>query len=159
MIIKPLGKCGGEGVFYIHSKDKNINALIETSTGFGQEFIMAQRYLPEIVKGDKRIILINGEPVGAVSRIPRDDEHRGNIHIGGSAWKCEITGRDRELCKMISSRLRRDGLYFVGLDVIGDYITEINVTSPTCLVEINELSGSKLEKNLIDFVEEMVKKM
>ena len=158
MIIKPLGKCGGEGVFYIKKGDKNINALFEASTQFGKEFIMAQRYIPEIKDGDKRIILINGEPVGAVSRVPQDDEHRGNIHIGGTGWKTEITDRDRELCRMIAPRLREDGLYFVGLDVIGDWITEINVTSPTCIVEINRLSGVKLEEKLIDFVEKMVKK-
>lgn len=156
MIIKPLGKCGGEGVFYIKKGDKNLNALLESSTNFGREFIMAQRYLPEIKEGDKRIILLNGELIGAVSRVPQDDEHRGNIHIGGVAWKCEITKRDRELCQMVAPRLKEDGLYFVGLDVIGDYITEINVTSPTCLVEINDLYGVKLEEQVIDFVEEMV---
>lgn len=157
MIIKPLGKCGGEGIFYIHSKDKNINALLETSTQFGKEFIMAQRYIPEIKDGDKRIILLDGEPIGAVSRVPQDDEHRGNIHIGGTGWKCEITNRDRDLCNMISARLKKDGLHFVGLDVIGDWITEINVTSPTCLVEINRLNNVKLEKKIIDFIEASVK--
>jgi glutathione synthase len=156
MIIKPLAKCGGEGVFYIKEGDKNLNALIETSTSFGREFIMAQRYLPEIKNGDKRIILINGEPVGAVSRIPQDNEHRGNIHVGGSSWKCDITERDLELCRIIAPRLKEDGLYFVGLDVIGDWITEINVTSPTCLVEINRLNGIQLESLLINFVEEQV---
>lgn len=157
MIIKPLGKCGGEGVFYIHRNDKNINALLDISTDFGREFLMAQRYLPEIRNGDKRIILLNGDPVGAVSRVPQNDEHRGNIHIGGTGKQCEITDRDRELCEMIAPRLKRDGLYFVGLDVIGDWITEINVTSPTCLVEINNLYGVKLERQLIDFVEEKAK--
>jgi glutathione synthase len=156
MIIKPLAKCGGEGVFYIKKGDKNLNALIETSTSFGREFIMAQRYLPEIKNGDKRIILINGEPVGAVSRIPQDNDHRGNIHVGGSSWKCDITERDLELCRIIAPRLKEDGLYFVGLDVIGDWITEINVTSPTCLVEINRLNGIQLESLLINFVEEQV---
>ncbi|MBE9536200.1 MAG: glutathione synthase [Proteobacteria bacterium] len=156
MIIKPLAKCGGEGVFYIKEGDKNLHALIETSTSFGMEFIMAQRYLPEIKDGDKRIILINGEPVGAVSRVPQDNEHRGNIHVGGSSWKCDITERDLELCRIIAPRLRDDGLYFVGLDVIGDWITEINVTSPTCIVEINRLNGVQLENLLINFVEEQV---
>jgi len=158
MVIKPLGKCGGEGVFYIRKGDKNMNALFEASTRFGKEFIMAQRYIPEIKDGDKRIILINGEPVGAVSRVPQDDEHRGNIHIGGTGWKTEITERDRELCTMIAPRLKADGLWFVGLDVIGDWITEINVTSPTCLVEINRLNDVKLERQLIDFVESRVRK-
>lgn len=157
MIIKPLGKCGGEGIFYIHGRDKNINALLETSTQFGREFIMAQRYLPEIKNGDKRIILLGGEPIGAVSRVPQDDEHRGNIHIGGTGWQCEITDRDRELCAMIAPKLREDGLHLVGLDVIGRWITEINVTSPTCLVEINSLNNVRLEKNIIDYVEKAVK--
>ena len=153
IIIKPLGKCGGEGIFYLTRGDKNINALLETSTNFGREYIMAQRYIPEIKYGDKRIILLNGEPVGAVSRIPQDDEHRGNIHAGGEGSKCELTERDRELCSTIAPRLKKDGLYFVGLDVIGNWITEINVTSPTCLVEINKLYGIKIEKMVIDFVE------
>lgn len=156
MIIKPLAKCGGEGIFYIKEGDKNLHALIETATSFGSEFIMAQRYLPEIKSGDKRIILINGNPVGAVSRVPQDNEHRGNIHVGGSTWKSDITERDLELCRIIAPRLKKDGLYFVGLDVIGDWITEINVTSPTCLVEINRLNGVQLESLLIDFVEEQV---
>ena len=157
MIIKPLGKCGGEGIFYIKRGDRNINALLETSTSFGEEFIMGQRYIPEIKNGDKRIILIDGEPVGAVSRVPQDDEHRGNIHIGGKGLKCDITARDKELCRIIAPRLKEDGLYFVGLDVIGDWITEINVTSPTCLVEINNLNDVKIEKKLIDFVEDKIK--
>ncbi|MDT8316626.1 MAG: glutathione synthase [bacterium] len=159
MIIKPLGKCGGEGIFYIKRGDRNINALLETSTSFGKEFIMGQRYIPEIKNGDKRIILIDGEPVGAVSRVPQDDEHRGNIHIGGKGFKCDITDRDKELCRIIAPRLKEDGLYFVGLDVIGDWITEINVTSPTCLVEINNLNNVKIEKTLIDFVEDRVKNL
>jgi len=158
IIIKPLGKCGGEGIFYLKKGDKNINVLLETSTSFGREYIMAQRYLPEIKDGDKRIILLNGEPVGAVSRIPQDDEHRGNIHVGGEGFKCELTKRDRELCSMIAPRLKKDGLYFVGLDVIGKWITEINVTSPTCLVEINRLDGLKTEGMIIDFVESMINK-
>ena len=153
MIIKPLGKCGGEGIFYLHKGDKNVNSLIEMSTSFGREPIMAQRYLPEIKEGDKRIILLDGEPIGAVSRVPQDNEHRGNIHIGGTGTRCEITERDRELCSIVAPRLKEDGLYFVGLDVIGHWITEINVTSPTCLVEINRLNGVKLERELIDFVE------
>lgn len=156
IIIKPLGKCGGEGIFYLKRGDKNINVLLETSTNFRKEYIMAQRYLPEIKNGDKRIILINGEPVGAISRIPQDDEHRGNIHVGGEGSKCELTERDRELCSTIAPRLKKDGLYFVGLDVIGDWITEINVTSPTCLVEINKLYGLQIEKMIIDFVEDSI---
>ena len=154
MIIKPLGKCGGEGIFYIKEGDKNINALFETSTNFQTEFIMGQRYIPEIKDGDKRIILINGEAVGAVSRVPQDDEHRGNIHIGGKGVRCEITKRDKELCNIIAPRLKQDGLYFVGLDIIGDWITEINVTSPTCLVEINKLNNVNIETLLIDFVDD-----
>lgn len=156
MIIKPLAKCGGEGIFYLHKGDKNLGALLETSTNFGKEFIMAQRFLPEIKDGDKRIILLDGEPIGAVSRIPQDNEHRGNIHAGGQGLKTEITERDRQLCKIIAPRLKADGLWFVGLDVIGDWITEINVTSPTCLVEINSLNNVKLEQEIINFVEDKV---
>jgi len=153
MIIKPLDGCGGGGVFYLHPKDRNVNALLETATNNGQKPIMAQRYLPEIRKGDKRIIVLNGKPIGAVSRIPQADENRGNIHVGGQCVKAVITSRDREICRVLSPHLRKLGLYFVGLDVIGHYLTEVNVTSPTGIQEINALDGVQLERQVIDFIE------
>ena len=156
MIIKPLDGCGGAGVFHLHRQDRNLNAILETSTENGRRLIMAQRYLPEIRQGDKRLILLDGQPLGAVLRVPRDDEHRGNIHVGGSVRKAAVTGRDREICATLAPRLRADGLYFVGLDIIGDWLTEVNVTSPTGVQEINLMDGVRLEGDVIDFVEHRV---
>jgi len=154
MIIKPLDGAGGSGVFHLHRGDRNLNAILESATDLGRRPMMAQRYLPEIRQGDKRIIVLDGEPLGAVLRVPRDDETRGNIHVGGSTVKSPITARDREICARLAPRLRADGLWFVGLDVIGDWLTEVNVTSPTGIQEINALDGVVLEKQVIDFVEQ-----
>jgi glutathione synthase len=154
MIVKPLDGCGGAGVFHLHRSDRNLNAILETSTDNGRRLIMAQRYVPEIRQGDKRLIVLDGRPLGGVLRVPRDDEHRGNIHVGGSVAKAEITARDHEICAALASRLKADGLYFVGLDIIGEWLTEVNVTSPTGVQEINTLDGVTLEANVIDFVEQ-----
>jgi glutathione synthase len=156
MIVKPLDGHGGEGVFLATSKDRNLGAILETVTQFETRLIMAQRYLPEARKGDKRLILLNGEPLGCTLRVPRDDEHRGNIHVGGNCVKAPITERDRDICRMLKPRLERDGLYFVGLDIIGDYLTEVNVTSPTGVQEIDRLDTANLEGQVIDFVESRV---
>ncbi len=156
MIVKPLDGHGGEGVFHAHARDRNLNAILETVTRFETRPIMAQRYIPEIRHGDKRVIVLNGVPLGGTFRVPREDEHRGNIHVGGFCVKAELTARDREICRMMRPRFERDGLYFVGLDIIGDYVTEVNVTSPTGVQEINGLDGVKLEANVIDFVESRV---
>ena len=153
MIVKPLDGHGGEGVFYAHSGDRNLNAILETVTRFETRPIMGQRYIPEIRDGDKRLIVLDGEPLGCTLRVPRHDEHRGNIHVGGSCVKAEVTERDREICRMLRPRLERDGLYFVGLDIIGRYLTEVNVTSPTGIQEIDRLDGVNLEAKVIDFVE------
>ena len=153
MIVKPLDGHGGEGVFYAHSGDRNLNAILETVTRFETRPIMGQRYIPEIRDGDKRLIVLDGEPLGCTLRVPRHDEHRGNIHVGGSCVKAEVTERDREICRMLRPRLERDGLYFVGLDIIGRYPTEVNVTSPTGIQEIDRLDGVNLEAKVIDFVE------
>ena len=156
MIVKPLDGHGGEGVFLATSKDRNLGAILETVTQFETRLIMAQRYLPEARKGDKRLIVLNGDPLGCTLRVPRDDEHRGNIHVGGNCVKAPITERDREICAMLKPRLERDGLYFVGLDIIGEYLTEVNVTSPTGVQEIDRLDGANLEGKVIDFVESQV---
>ena len=153
MIVKPLDGHGGEGVFHAHAGDRNLNAILEAVTRFESRPIMGQRYIPEIRNGDKRLIVLNGEPLGCTLRVPRDDEHRGNIHVGGNCVKADITPRDREICGMLRPRLERDGLYFVGLDIIGDYLTEVNVTSPTGIQEIDQLNGTNLAANVIDFVE------
>src|ERR1700692_2229373 len=117
---------------------------------------MAQRYLAKIRNGDKRLIVLNGEPLGCTLRVPRDDEHRGNIHVGGNCVKAPITARDRDLCRLLKPPLEGDGLYFVALDIIGDYLTEVNVTSPTGVQEIDRLDGANLEGKVIDFVESRV---
>jgi glutathione synthase len=156
MIVKPLDGHGGEGVFHARAGDRNLNAILESVTRFESRPIMGQRYIPEIRNGDKRLIVLNGEPLGGTLRVPREDEHRGNIHVGGNCVKADITARDREICRMLRPRLERDGLYFVGLDIIGDFLTEVNVTSPTGVQEIDQLDGSNLEAKVIDFVESRV---
>jgi glutathione synthase len=159
MIIKPLDGAGGSGVFHVHRADRNLNAILESATQNGQRLIMAQRYLPEVRQGDKRLIVLDGEPLGAVLRVPREDEHRGNIHVGGTCLKSPVSARDRQICAALKPRLQADGLSFVGLDVIGDWLTEVNVTSPTGIQEINALDGVKLEAAVIDFVERRVAKL
>ena len=156
MIVKPLDGAGGAGVFHLRTGDRNLNAILEAATLEGRRQIMAQRYLPEIRQGDKRIIVLDGEPLGAVLRVPREDETRGNIHVGGATVRAPLTARDREICDRLAPRLRADGLWFVGLDVIGDWLTEVNVTSPTGIQEINALDGVALERPVIDFVEQRV---
>lgn len=156
MIVKPLDGHGGEGVFYAGAHDRNLNAILETVTHFETRPIMAQRYIPEVRNGDKRLIVLDGEPLGGTFRVPREDEHRGNIHVGGFCVKAEITARDREICRLMKPRLNRDGLYFVGLDIIGDYVTEVNVTSPTGVQEVDRLDSVNLEAKVIDFVESRI---
>jgi glutathione synthase len=153
MIVKPLEGCGGHGVFYVNLKDRNLNAILELATVDGKILVMGQRYLPEVRQGDKRVLVLDGERLGALLRVPREDDNRANIHAGGSSAKAEITPRDREICRVLSEPFKRWGLYFVGLDVIGGYVTEVNVTSPTCVQEINGLNNVKLEAQVVDFIE------
>jgi glutathione synthase len=159
MIVKPLDGHGGAGVFLVSVGDRNLGAILETVTRFETQPIMAQRYIPEVRSGDKRLIVLNGEPIGGTLRVPREDEHRGNIHVGGNTIKAPITPRDREICRVLRPRLEHDGLYFAGLDIIGDYLTEVNVTSPTGVQEIDRLDGVNLEAKVIDFVESRVAKL
>lgn len=153
MIVKPLDACGGAGVFHVHKGDRNLNAILEFATDNSRRRIMAQRYLPEVRRGDKRIILIDGEPRGGILRVPSEEEHRSNIHVGGAVTPFEMTPRDHEICARVGPKLRQDGLVFVGLDVIGDYLTEVNVTSPTGVQEITRLYGTRLEVEMIDWIE------
>ncbi|WP_026872274.1 glutathione synthase [Inquilinus limosus] len=153
IIVKPLFGNGGAGVFRIRPDDENLVALLEVYERMYREPIMIQRYLPEIRQGDKRIILVEGEPVGAVSRMPAEGEARANLHVGGRAQKTTLTEREREICARIGPDLRATGQIFVGIDVIGDYLTEINVTSPTGIHEINRLDGVKIEATLWDAIE------
>jgi glutathione synthase len=153
IIVKPLYGNGGAGVFRIRPDDENLVSLLEVYERMYREPIMIQRYLPEIRQGDKRIILVEGEPVGAVSRVPSEGEARANLHVGGRAQKTVLTDREREICARIGPDLRATGQIFVGIDVIGDYLTEINVTSPTGIHEINRLDGVKIEATLWDAIE------
>ena len=156
MIIKPIDGHGGAGIFYVHKEDRNLNSILETLTQDGREAIIAQQYIPEVRQGDKRLIALNGEPIGCTLRVPRADENRGNIHVGGTCVKVDITERDKEICRTVAPFLQRDGLYFVGLDIIGDYLTEVNVTSPTGVQEIDRLNQTCLEAQVIDFAERQV---
>ena len=158
MIVKPLDGCGGSGVFYLSEQDRNTNSILEAATDNGRRLVMGQRYLPEIRQGDKRIIVLDGEPLGAVLRVPLESETRGNIHVGGTCVKTEVTVRDREICAALAPLLRADGLYFAGLDVIGSFLTEVNVTSPTGIQEVNALDGVCLESQVLDFVEQQVER-
>ena len=154
MIVKPLDGCGGAGVFHLHRGDRNLNAILELSTLNGTRMVMAQRYLPAVrSEGDKRLIVLAGEPLGAIRRVPQEDETRGNIHVGGRVERAAVDARDREICRRMAARLEADGLYFVGLDVIGGLVTEVNVTSPTGVQEIDRLDGACLEAQVLDWVE------
>ena len=153
IILKPLFGNGGAGVFHLLPDDDNLNALLELFTQLYREPIIVQRYLPEVRQGDKRIILIEGEPLGAVLRVPPAGEARANLHVGGKAAKTTLTAREREICAAIGPALREQGLVFVGIDVIGDYLTEINVTSPTGIQEIDRLDGVRIEARVWDAIE------
>ncbi len=153
IIIKPLFGNGGAGVFHIEPGNENLNALLELFTELYREPIIVQRYLPEVRAGDKRIILVDGKALGAVNRIPRAGEARSNLHVGGKAAKTSLTDREHEICSAIGPTLSEQGLIFVGVDVIGDYLTEINVTSPTGLQEIARLDGIHLEEDIWNAIE------
>ncbi|MCZ6556022.1 MAG: glutathione synthase [Candidatus Dadabacteria bacterium] len=156
IVVKPLDGHGGEGIFYVREGDRNANVILESITKFGTEYVIGQKFIEKVSEGDKRIIILNGEPLGAVLRVPKPGgEFRSNFHSGGSPAKSELTQRDLEICEAIGPRLRKDGLYLVGLDVIGGYVTEINTTSPTGVQEINNLDGVKLETQIIEFAEEL----
>ncbi len=154
IIVKPLFGNGGAGVFHIGPEDENLNALLELFTDLYREPIIVQRYLPEVRQGDKRIILIDGRPAGAINRIPPKGEARSNMHAGGRPEKAKLSTREIEICEAIGPTLQERGLIFVGIDVIGDYMTEINVTSPTGLQEIDRFDGACLEEQIWDVIEE-----
>ncbi|WP_370158632.1 glutathione synthase [Salipiger bermudensis] len=141
IILKPLYGNGGAGVFRLDENDRNLSSLYELFTGFSREPLIVQKYLPAVTKGDKRVILVDGEPVGAINRVPAANEVRSNMHVGGRPEKVELTERDREICAKIGPVLREKGQIFVGIDVIGDWLTEINVTSPTGIQELERFDG------------------
>ena len=157
IIIKPLFGNGGAGVFHLKPGDENLSSLHELFSHFYREPLIAQRYLPEVREGDKRIILIDGEPAGAIDRVPAAGEARANMHVGGRAVKAGLSARDIEICNIIGPSLRERGLLFVGIDVIGDYLTEINVTSPTGLQEINAFDDTRLEAQIWDAIEAKIR--
>jgi glutathione synthase len=154
IVVKPVDGHGGAGVFVVHPDDRNAGSIIETLTEDGQRWVVAQTYIPKARIGDKRIILIDGEIQGAILRVPQSDDNRGNIHVGGRVEHTELTQRESEICRALGPRLREDGLWFVGLDIIGDYLTEINVTSPTGIREIQEFTGRDVGHAYVQWVAE-----
>ncbi len=153
IIVKPLYGNGGAGVFRIQEGDQNLSSLIEMFHDTWPEPFIAQRYMKEVRSGDKRIILIDGEPVGAINRVPSENEARSNMHVGGRAEAVDITPREQEICAAIGPELKRRGFIFVGIDVIGDYMTEINVTSPTGIREVQKFGGADIAALFWDAIE------
>ncbi|MEQ4561889.1 MAG: glutathione synthase, partial [Acinetobacter sp.] len=154
VIVKPLDGMGGMGIFRLHQGGQNIGSTLEMLTEMGTRPIMAQRYIPEIVDGDKRILMINGEPVPyCLARIPQNGEVRGNLAAGGLGEARPLTENDKKIAAKVGPFLREKGLVFVGLDVIGNYVTEINVTSPTCIREIDAQFGTSIADMLFDVLE------
>ncbi|NDJ19348.1 glutathione synthase [Myxacorys almedinensis] len=151
-VLKPLNGKAGEGILFLQPGDRNFNSLIEISTQQGKVPIMVQTYLPEAKEGDKRIILLDGTPIGAVNRIPTGNEFRGNMAVGGRSAQTEISDRERAICAMVAPTLQQAHLMFVGIDVIGGYLTEVNVTSPTGVREVDRLDGTKLGQQVIRWI-------
>ena len=156
VIMKPLYGNGGEGVFLIKENDSNFNVIVENFLKNFDEQIIIQKFIPEVKKGDKRIILIDGKIAGAINRIPAKNENRSNMHVGGKPTKTSLTKNDLLICEKISPYLKSKGLFFVGIDIIGNYITEINVTSPTGIREINRLNKTNIEKKFWDEILKVV---
>jgi glutathione synthase len=155
MVLKPLYGGGGSGVARLKADDPNLDALLELHAMIGREPVIAQKFLPAVAKGDKRILLVDGVPVGAVNRVPAEGQVRSNLRVGGRAEQVELTERDRELCAIIGPDLKARGLLFVGIDVIGDYLTEINVTSPTGAQQLKRFSGIDATAVMWDRIEEI----
>jgi len=157
VVAKPTDGYGGQSIFYLKQGAVNINVTLETLTKNGARDIILQKFIPESRQGDKRILLLNGEPLGAVLRVHGQDDYRNNFFSGGKPEKTEITAREHEIISILKPELQKLGLYFVGIDIMGDYLIEVNVTSPTCLQEINNLSNLQLEDKVINFAEELCK--
>ena len=153
IILKPLYGNGGAGVFRVRAEDENLGSLLEMFTQFYREPVIVQRYLPEVRQGDKRIILVDGEFAGAINRVPAAGEARSNMHVGGRPEKTELSARERDICAAIGPELKRRGLIFTGIDVIGDYMTEINVTSPTGIQEVKRFGGADIAALVWDAIE------
>jgi glutathione synthase len=154
IILKPLYGNGGAGVFRLDHSDRNLASLHELFTGMSREPMIVQKFLPAVSAGDKRVILVNGEPVGAINRVPAEGETRSNMHVGGRPEKVALTPRDLEICAAIGPTLRENGQIFVGIDVIGDYMTEINVTSPTGMQELERFDGTNVAAQVWQVIED-----
>jgi glutathione synthase len=152
-VIKPLDSAGGNGVIQLRKDDKNVRAIVDLLTMEGERIAMVQAFLPQVTVGDKRVLLLDGEPLGAILRVPRADDIRSNIHAGGSVVATDLTERELSLVKAIAPRLRADGLFFVGLDVIGEHLTEVNVTSPTGIQELSRFTGVDKSDEVIAWTE------
>ncbi len=152
VVLKPVDGNGGRGVLVTHRGDRNLASMVELLTREGRVPLIAQRWIEQVEDGDKRILLFNGEPAGAVLRRPHAQEHRANLHVGGTALPCDLTARDLAICAAVGPTLRQSGQVFVGIDVIGEYLTEINVTSPTGIQEISRWTGRDLASELLDVV-------
>jgi glutathione synthase len=150
LIIKPLYGNGGESVFLLEKKDKNFNQIVENFLNKSSEPFILQKFIPEVKKGDKRVLIVNGNPVAAVQRIPKNNDIRSNIHVGGTVAKTKLTKNDLKICDAIKEELIKNKLFFVGIDIIGNYLTEINVTSPTCIQEIKKLSKIDVSRKIWD---------
>ncbi|AUQ71436.1 glutathione synthase [Phaeobacter inhibens] len=153
IILKPLYGNGGAGVFRLDANDRNLTSLHELFTGFSREPLIVQKFLPDVSNGDKRVILVDGEPVGAINRVPAAGETRSNMHVGGRPEKISLSDRDREICAAIGPLLREKGQVFVGIDVIGDYLTEINVTSPTGIQELERFDRVNIAEKIWQAIE------
>jgi len=154
-VLKPWDGNGGRGVLVTEKGDGNLRSMIELLTADGHDYIIAQRYVPEVVQGDKRILLFDGEPVGSMLRVPGEGDHRANMHVGATVQASELSASDRRICDALAPLLKQWGQVFVGIDVIGEMLTEINVTSPTGIQEMNRLYGLRLEATLVDTVQSM----
>lgn len=156
IVIKPTNGFGGESIFLIRYGDRNAHVAFETVSHSGQKNVIVQKYIPEAAKGDKRILLLNGNPLGAIMRVHAEDDHRNNFFSGGHPEPTTMTERDLEIIRKLKPELQRLKLYFVGIDIIGDYLTEVNVTSPTCLQEMNRIYEKSLENKVIEFAENLI---
>jgi len=154
VVLKPLDDCSGRGLFTLTPHDPNRRSLIEQVTVGGSRFVQAQRYLPEIAEGDKRVLLLGGEILGWLRRVPATGDFRSNVNAGGRCLPCDLTASDRDICGRLGRWLAAEGILLAGVDLVGEYVLEVNITSPSCLREMNALSGCRLEQQVIDYVEQ-----
>ena len=159
VVLKPLDGQGGRGIFYLKPGDSNLKVAFETLSSEGRVYVMAQDFLPEVKRGDKRVMVLNGEVLGYFTRLPRPGEHRANLHRGGRLKPCGLNSRELRIAREVGIALREEGLYFVGLDLIGEKLTEVNVTSPMGINEVNRTMKIRSEKKVIDFVEDKLRRM